>query len=75
MDFWAINRYFHWKSVAESVGYTGLVLSVLGGPLLWFSYGEAILYIALFAYGPQYQKIKLLLGLIFGEFIGAFVDV
>lgn len=72
MDFWPINNYFNWKSVAETVGYTGLVLSILGGPLLWLSYGEAILYIALFAYGPQYQKIKLLLGFMFGEFINVF---
>lgn len=65
----------NWERAAVIIGWIGLVLSSIGVPLLWFGYGDKILYVVLFIYGTNFTKIWLLhIILAFGEYFNAFSE-
>lgn len=53
-----INR-IHGKIVALIIGWIGLALSAIGVPLLWFCYGDAILYIVIIGYDNDADRVKI----------------
>lgn len=53
------NNRIDGKLVTLAIGWIGLALSMIGVPMLWYCYGDTILFIIVYIYGQKYAKIWL----------------